>query len=139
MEMNVNLDNRKEPFPPAPAAAEIGDAGTYVFLMWNDRGRTVAVGRLGPLRFAPGLYAYVGSALRNLPHRLARHARAEKRVKWHADHLSTRFTPVAALVVESPRRLECAVARAVATLAAESFPGFGCSDCRCASHLFRLA
>lgn len=136
--MNANRIHRKKPVPPVPAVAALGDAGTYVFLMWNDHARAIEVGRLGEIRFPAGLYAYVGSALRNLPHRIGRHARAEKRVKWHVDHLSTRFTPVAALVVESPRRLECAVARAVATLAAESFPDFGCSDCRCGSHLFRI-
>ena len=114
-------------------------SGSYIFLMWNDHDRPVAVGALGEPFFPRGIYAYVGSALRGLPRRIARHAAAEKKPRWHVDHLSTRFTPLGAVAVESARRLECDLAAAVARVAVRPFPGFGCSDCRCGSHLFLLS
>jgi len=132
-----------DPAPSSPALppplAALGDAGAYIFLMWNDHDRTIPVGALGELFFPRGIYAYAGSALRNLPHRLARHARRDKPLKWHVDHLSTRFAPLGAVAVETARRLECDLAAALGRAALRAFPGFGCSDCRCASHLFLLA
>ena len=61
------------------------DAGTYILLIAVERALTLDVGRLGAMTFPPGYYLYVGSALRNLGHRLARHLRREKRVHWHID------------------------------------------------------
>ena len=100
---------------------------------------TIAAGRLGTLHVRPGAYLYAGSALGpgGVRARVLRHARTDKRPHWHVDHL----TPVAPLVeawfTHDPRRLECDLLAALASIrgAREPWPGFGASDCGCSSHL----
>jgi len=91
---------------------------------------------------SPGVYVYVGSALRRglLPKRVARHLATEKRLRWHVDYLLARPEAQVSAVVaaEAHTRAECTL---VASLLAEGFEpaarGFGSSDCRCPSHLLR--
>jgi Uri superfamily endonuclease len=100
------------------------------------------VGSLGLLEFG-GTYVYVGSARgRAGPRRIERHAdiaegRREGRF-WHIDHLLRLGQLEAIVSAETVERQECAVASRIAQVAAEAVPGFGSSDCRCRSHLFRV-
>jgi len=114
--------------------------GVYVLVVQLDRPAEVEVGRLGMLRFTSGTYAYVGSARRGIEARVRRHLRKEKRLRWHIDYLlahpAARVTAV--YVRETPKRLECEVADALAAKC-RVVPGFGSSDCRCKGHLFRCA
>ena len=118
-----------------------GGRGAYLLVVALPRIRLIACGALGRLSFQPGYYVYVGSAMGGLKGRLARHQRAEKRLHWHIDYLL--HDPAARLLqglpIVSPVRLECRLAGAVGALAEEAVPRFGCSDCRCPSHLFRFA
>lgn len=89
-------------------------------------------------RFAPGWYAYAGSA--NGPGgmraRLARHFRKQKALRWHVDELTIRAAELAALAV--PGGSECAIAQALLASGSFTVPlsGFGSSDCAtCAAHL----
>jgi Uri superfamily endonuclease len=113
--------------------------GTYLLLAQLNREVEIRVGKLGTFRFAAGWYAYAGSALGpgGVQARLARHARADKRLHWHVDYLLQRAALEATWHVAHPQRLECAWARAAQALADAQtpVPGFGASDCRCASHL----
>lgn len=114
------------------------DAGTYILLIAVDGPLSLHVGRLGPMAFPPGYYLYVGSALRNLGHRLARHLRREKRVHWHIDVLLGQAWVEEIWYRPGRERLECAWARALADLPGMTPWGrrFGSSDCRCATHLY---
>ena len=114
------------------------EPGTYCLVFANPA-VTLAVGRLGPVAFRAGFHLYVGSALgpggllrveRHL--RLARDR--DRPPRWHVDRLllDTRFELVAAVTGGGAERLECALARAIG---GEGVPGFGASDCGCASHL----
>lgn len=113
--------------------------GTYLLIVRLDRQTTLQVGKLGEFRFLRGWYAYAGSALGpgGLKARLARHRRAEKRLHWHIDYLLQRATLEATWQIADPRKLECAWAAAVQGLpgARTPVPGFGASDCPCATHL----
>jgi len=97
-----------------------------------------AAGALGEIPLEPGWYIYVGSARRNLNARLARHHRREKKLHWHIDYLLAMTEPaeVRSVPIYTHQDLECRLARDLAAAAAGSVPGFGCSDCRCRSHLF---
>jgi Uri superfamily endonuclease len=114
--------------------------GTYVLLMTLPETRTVEVGRLGPVRFEAGLWAYVGSARGpgGLAARLGRHAAGTGRKRWHLDWLRPHVEVVGALVREGREKIECEWAAWVADRAVECVTGFGSSDCRCAGHLFRI-
>ena len=143
--------------PGAPGPRSSDPARLYVVATWVPRRTTVSVGSLGEVGFARGWYAYVGSARRGRDARVARHLRAEKAVRWHADHLFARFPGRRAWLVDgelSECELADALARQVAggdpcgrprpvrpgqrTPAASRPPRFGASDCRCAGHLLRL-
>ena len=116
------------------------DGGVYLLLV-NVAGRLLAdCGALGRLDFEPGLYAYVGRARRGLAARLARHHRREKRLHWHIDYLLRALGSgqVSSLSLPAAGLAECRLAGLVRRSAAGLVPGFGCSDCRCPSHLFYL-
>jgi len=108
--------------------------GTYVLVFRLAEPRVVRVGALGDRAFAPGCYAYVGSAQGGLDARIRRHLREDKRRHWHIDYVLPHALPHAVWYAVGGKR-ECEVAAALEERCA-SVPGFGCSDCRCPSHLF---
>lgn len=114
--------------------------GTYVLLFALDAEQEAAIGRLGSRVFPAGEYAYVGSALGGLSHRVRRHLRAEKKLHWHIDYLLPRARSIRAWVKADGERAECATARLLLGLpgTTQPVPGFGASDCRCRAHLFLL-
>lgn len=116
---------------------ETRDGGSYLLLLRLDRPKRVRVGRLGLIAFARGHHVYVGSAVRHLSARIAWHQRADKKPRWHVDYLRRRADAFLALPIPSSRRDECRLARALAGILEAGPRGFGSSDCRCATHLFR--
>lgn len=116
--------------------------GTYLLLMRLDVALTRSIGRLGTVTLAPGLYAYIGSAHGpgGLRARVGRHLRADKTPHWHIDALTAVATIQAVWIAAAPDRRECLWARTVARVPGVSVPvpGFGSSDCACATHLFAL-
>ncbi|MGD9403490.1 MAG: GIY-YIG nuclease family protein [bacterium] len=110
---------------------------TYVLVLFLSRARRIRTGALGALKFEAGLYFCVGSGGRNPEKRIARHARARKKKFWHIDYLSRHARVIGAFVLDASRSLECPIAAALAD-AFEAVPRFGCSDCTCTSHLFRV-
>jgi sugar fermentation stimulation protein A len=96
----------------------------------------LAIGKLGELDFATGYYAYVGSARSGLESRLARHRSRKKRMHWHIDYLSLEADFVKAYSFVTDQHIECSLARWVLERSDWQVAKFGCSDCRCDSHLF---
>ncbi|HTY73961.1 MAG TPA: GIY-YIG nuclease family protein [Candidatus Nanoarchaeia archaeon] len=99
----------------------------------------VKVGGLGEVDFKKGNYVYVGSAQRNLEKRVQRHLRKEKRLFWHIDYLLNDEHARVEKVLFKPasKSAECGLAQDLERQG-DLVLGFGCSDCRCRSHLFRL-
>ena len=114
--------------------------GSYVLVLRVRAPLRLQVGRLGKFLFAPGAYAYVGSAKGGFHVRLRHHLQATLRPRWHIDYLRQRSEPAGIWVAPDERLEECELARAVAALpgAAPGPRGFGSSDCRCPTHLYRL-
>jgi Uri superfamily endonuclease len=96
----------------------------------------VVVGRLGKMRFQPGLYIYSGSAQNGLEHRLGRHFSKEKRKHWHIDHLLEHADLIGAFLLEGHDR-ECELNCMLDGIEGceRIGKGFGSSDCDCATHL----
>jgi Uri superfamily endonuclease len=112
--------------------------GIYILIIQINKTIRPKIGALGEVTFPAGLYAYVGSAQNNLELRVKRHKRKEKRLFWHIDYL---LNNEAAKVIgvyyrQGGKEEECQVASLLAQNG-KSITGFGCSDCRCRSHLFR--
>src|SRR3990170_5164922 len=61
--------------------------GIYVIVIKINKDTNINIGALGNLPFKKGLYAYVGSAQKNLQKRIKRHLRKQKRMFWHIDYL----------------------------------------------------
>ncbi len=118
---------------------EVADRGAYILLLHLKRRRRVRVGELGVFTFPKGHYLYVGSAMRNLTARIARHERRRKRLHWHIDYLREAADSCTALPIHSSRREECAIANALGGLFQYGPTGFGASDCACPAHLFYAA
>ncbi|MGI2335568.1 MAG: GIY-YIG nuclease family protein [Dehalogenimonas sp.] len=81
-----------------------------------------------------GFYVYIGSAMNGLEIRISRHLSSEKRKHWHIDYLLEQSNIIHVVSSEASKRHECVIAAALEVF--PSIPGFGCSDCRCQSHLF---
>ena len=113
--------------------------GVYCLLIRVKKKTEIRVGALGPVMFARGLYAYVGSAQNGLAARLGRHFGTDKKARWHVDYLlaSPAAMPRTALVAAAEKEAECRLAGMLGKIG-RPVPGFGASDCSCASHLFLL-
>lgn len=111
--------------------------GTYALLLRFDSRRTIRVGALGELDFEPGLYCYIGSAMGGLDSRLERHLSSEKRMRWHIDYLTVCADGMEAWESHPDPVAECDLASEAARCGMiPVHKGFGCYDCRCATHLF---
>jgi sugar fermentation stimulation protein A len=117
---------------------EVDDRGSYLLILKLRRAARIGIGRHGTFSFKRGYYIYVGSAMRNLTARVARHQRLHKRLHWHVDYLRQKTEVVAVHPIRSSQREECSVARAYSKRYRSGPPGFGSSDCSCAAHLFHL-
>lgn len=110
----------------------------YVLIIQIGKNINVNVGALGNVNFEKGIYAYVGSAKKGLNKRIQRHLRKDKQKFWHIDYLlNDNSVKVLKVFTVQESFSECEVAKIIDEV---GFPiqGFGSSDCKCRSHLFRI-
>lgn len=114
--------------------------GVYVLVIDVSRDIDVKIGSLGKVKFTKGHYAYVGSAQNSLFKRIERHLSDEKKIFWHVDYLldSGSAKVVKVFYREGPKSLECRTAAQLSECGTD-VRGFGCSDCKCGAHLFRIS
>jgi Uri superfamily endonuclease len=113
--------------------------GVYVLLIQLNKDTSITVGAKGRMPFTKGLYAYTGSAQNSLETRIKRHLRKKKHKFWHIDYLldNPASKVLKVFYKQAGKTDECAVAREISHQG-EAVTGFGCSDCDCNSHLFRI-
>ena len=109
--------------------------GSYILLVRLPEEQTITVGSRRAQHFSSGCYAYVGSAMGGFRARISRHLRSNKKLHWHIDYLLEKAYISSIILGETNERAECTIAQALSHQF-DSVPGFGCSDCRCHSHLF---
>jgi len=113
--------------------------GVYCLVISLKKSIKLKIGSLGRIRFAKGTYVYVGSAQNNLRRRIKRHFAKKKKFHWHIDYLleSPAVKIRKTFYKEAKKEEECRIA---SLLNAKEYPikDFGCSDCRCYSHLFKI-
>ena len=109
--------------------------GSYILLIKLNKDKEIQIGKLGKIFFKKGYYAYIGSALNSLEKRIQRHLRSEKKIHWHIDYLLKNAEIIDVFYKENSEKEECNIAK---QLEKEfiSIIDFGCSDCKCKSHLF---
>lgn len=111
--------------------------GVYAAFFQLKNLELVDVGALGEIEFSSGLYVYVGSAMNNVEKRINRHFSETRKKHWHIDYFSARAQPFDSLVFDEDSSYECVLAD-IFSCYGEPVDGFGCSDCDCNAHLFRL-
>ncbi|MDD5086419.1 MAG: GIY-YIG nuclease family protein [Candidatus Nanoarchaeia archaeon] len=114
--------------------------GAYCIIIEVKKNSFVKIGALGKINFKKGLYCYVGSALNNLEKRIQRHLIKNKKFHWHVDYLlMNKNTSIKKVFYkESNKREECRIAEFVSKNSIGQIENFGCSDCKCKSHLFLI-
>jgi endonuclease-3 len=114
--------------------------GIYILILRMKESKDIRVGKLGRLHFRRGYYSYVGSAQgsggekRITRHFNVAHGKNHTR-KWHIDYLLPNSELKCAVFSPTDEGLECVVARILSKFS-KGLQGFGCSDCKCESHLF---
>ena len=113
--------------------------GTYALLLRFDRDVEAEIGSLGRVELAAGDYCYTGSAMGGIDQRVSRHLSHDKTIRWHIDYLTSVCREMHALEHEGTSISECGLGRMIEEAGGEpAVGGFGCSDCKCQTHLFRV-
>ena len=111
--------------------------GSYILMMHLQNDSDIEIGALGHMFFPAGHYCYVGSARNGLDQRIRRHMSKDKKIHWHIDRLTMISKEMRAF--ESFSLTECELGCLVSEAGGSPvMNGFGCSDCRCGTHLFRV-
>lgn len=113
--------------------------GVYCLIINVKKNIDAKIGSLGKLKFKKGNYIYIGSAQNNIEKRVERHFKQKKRKYWHIDYLlnDNNVKLQKYLYKKAGKKEECKIARFLA-LFEEPIKNFGCSDCSCKSHLFKI-
>ena len=133
--------------------------GVYCLVINVRKDLNINIGAFGKIRFKKGIYAYVGSAQNNLEKRVSRHLSRSSKISkkflghkksqsdffvnkkkfWHIDYLlDNRFAKILKVYYKKAKKSEeCKIAK---KLSKTEIPivNFGCSDCDCKSHLFKI-
>ena len=113
--------------------------GTYVLFLRFGEDIETEVGSLGTVRLCAGDYCYVGSAMNGLDQRVSRHLSNEKKKRWHIDYLTMMCGDMAAYEHEGGGLTECGLSELLLNIGSTpAAKGFGCSDCGCQTHLYRV-
>ena len=111
--------------------------GSYCLIINVEKDTKIKIGKkLGIINFKKGCYVYVGSAMNYLESRVKRHLSDNKKKHWHIDYLLLNKNSKIEKIYtkESAEKLECEIAKKIIENE-ESIADFGCSDCKCHSHL----
>jgi len=112
--------------------------GTYILILGMPETK-LSIGALGTAEIKEGSYCYVGSAMNGLDQRISRHLKKTKKIRWHIDHLTVGCTSAEAYEISDLLIGECGLCEIVLSCGGvEAIKGFGCSDCKCFTHLFFL-
>jgi len=112
--------------------------GTYCLVLGVQRPTPLKVGALGRVVFPQGVYAYVGSGLGGIEHRVGRHRSRTKRRHLHIDYLLGNAEILMTVAIPGKKKeTECELVGSLLQADGSSVVanGFGSSDCRCPTHL----
>jgi len=113
--------------------------GIYCLIIKIKKNINQKIGKLGNVKFSKGNYVYVGSAQNGIKKRVERHLKKNKKKYWHIDYLLTNKNVKIKKILykKAKKQEECKIANFFKKFA-QPINKFGCSDCNCVSHLFRL-
>lgn len=108
---------------------------TYRLFLKMPNERMITVGKLETFLFKKGVYIYVGSAKKNIKHRIERHLKIEKTNRWHIDYVR-RYSNLFDFETFQ-NKTECDLVKETIQIYNGICPyrKFGSTDCKCFSHL----
>ena len=118
--------------------------GTYCLCIQVLQDIEITIGALGKKLIEKGLYIYIGSAMNGIEPRVKRHIKTNKNktttTPWHIDYLlkSPNVNLDSVFIKESVEKLECLISEEISKIGVP-INGFGCSDCKCKSHLYKIS
>lgn len=112
----------------------MNNRGSYVLVLKLEKDKKIKVGSLGYIQFKKGYYLYAGSGKKNLYQRIEMHKKKNKKLFWHIDYLRKESKFVSVVVFRELS--ECEIGKKLKEKTDGFIKNFGCSDCRCKSHLF---
>ncbi|MHC1627692.1 MAG: GIY-YIG nuclease family protein [Candidatus Nezhaarchaeales archaeon] len=127
-----------------PPLATLPENGVYTIIISLQSDVEIRIGSLGNIKIKKGFYAYTGSGLGkgalSLRSRVLRHLKRNKRLKWHVDYLTSNDVAriIGVVASEAEKEFECKIASHL-NEHSRYIKRFGCSDCKCASHLAILS
>ncbi|MCX6673586.1 MAG: GIY-YIG nuclease family protein [Methanothrix sp.] len=115
------------------------EPGIYTLILSLPQAGQIKVGSLGVMDFAKGFYSYTGSArgfggLKRIDRHIQVSIGINKTRRWHIDYLLPHAGFLEVFISKTTLDLECRIATAMGKRLLP-VPGFGCTDCRCLSHL----
>ena len=108
--------------------------GCYCLIINLEKTQKIKIGKRGEICFKNGYYTYVGSAMNSLESRLNRHLSETKKMHWHIDYLLKK-SEITDIIYNENKKVECEISQYLSTRT-ELVKDFGCSDCKCESHLY---
>lgn len=114
------------------------DKGSYCLVIHVKNDCRIKIGAHGMVDFNKGYYVYVGSALNSLKSRISRHVSKKKKKHWHMDYLSLNKNTeiIQVIYTHCDKKIECDISHEIKKNTTKYIEGFGCSDCKCLSHLY---
>lgn len=115
--------------------------GAYVLILVLSQAKKIRIGKLGTISFKPGIYFYVGSAMKGIEARVKRHLKYRDKplsslFNWHIDYLLKHTESLGVVYIQTEdKNAECKIAQSL-FLKFNGIPAFGASDCHCKTHLF---
>ena len=109
--------------------------GSYVLVIYLEKNSKIKVGKKTTINFLQDHYAYIGSALNGLEQRIERHLRDNKKFFWNIDYFLKYAKITNIFYKENSKKEECDIAEYF-NKRLKNVQKFGCSDCKCKSHLF---
>lgn len=110
------------------------NTGAYNLVMSLGKDSRIKIGELGLIEFKKGYYVYTGSAMNNLDKRVSRHLSNNKKMHWHIDYFLKHAKVIKVKKYKCNVKQECDINKIFLDLG-QPIKKFGCSDCRCVSHL----
>jgi Uri superfamily endonuclease len=110
--------------------------GSYCLVIDVPKNMKIKIGSLGFILFEKGTYIYVGSAMNGIQQRVNRHLSTKKKNYWHIDYLLSKAKIKQIWIKPSNKKEECFIAKRFEKVF-QPVKKFGCSDCKCNSHLFQ--
>ena len=117
------------------------EPGIYLLHLLVKKDIKLDIGKLGERFFPKGDYFYVGSAQGGLQGRISHHLKKDKNNLWHIDYLlADENVELKGICLKegAEKGEECKIAFFL-WYYGEGINGFGSSDCKCESHLYRLS